>query len=604
MFTKASSSPVPRHLLQLLQLSINSQSLKLIQETHARICHVGLHQHPAVITNLINAYSRSKNPVHSRTLFNSIQLKDVCLWNTLINAYVENNLHHECFVVFSSMCQNVDSSPDEFTFSTLAKVSGEIGDLLAGKWVHGKCIKLGLLTDTVLANSLMSAYGKCDGTQEARKLFDEMPQRTVSSWNIMLSRYVNGGNAILDSEVWEFVKCMLTEGLNPNEFTLSNLLPLCGSRAGMFDHGRELHCYIIRSEMNLYFISGIHLDCCLIDMYSRYKKVNWARLVFDQMRFRNVFAWTTMMSGYLQNGNPEETVHLFCRMQRMSGVEPNEVSVLTLLSACSLIAGLLGVELIHGLSVRKGFVNHTSLCNSFIDMYSKNGLLTSSRKVFDHDCQSKDAISWGCIISGCGLHGQGQAAIDLYDKMLKTGIKPDAISVVGVLSACSKSGLVEKGLDAYNKAITVFGFEPTVEICSCVVDLLGRSGQLNEALIFIKAMRVEPGPSVWGALVSAFVAHTSYETRVLGYKSLIETEPENASNYVSLSNFYATSREWDCLADIRRIMKVRNLRKLPGCSWITINNKTHSFFVADKKHPASDKMYEILNELILVMKRP
>ncbi|KAK9068734.1 hypothetical protein SSX86_012849 [Deinandra increscens subsp. villosa] len=595
--TKPSSYLAPLHLLQLLT---KTQSLKLTQQTHARVCHLGLHQNPIILTNLINAYSRSKNPLQSQILFNSIELKDACLYNTLINGYVKNNLPHECFDIFNTMCQSVDSFPDEFTFSTLAKLSGEIGDLLAGKWVHGKCVKLGFVTDTVLANSLMSMYGKCDGMQDARKLFDEMPQRTVSSWNIMLSRYVNGENCFPDSQVWEFVKCMLTEGLKPNEFTLSNLL----TRSGRFDHGRELHCYIIRNEMNLDVDSGVHLDCCLIDMYSRNNKLSLARLVFDQMRFKNVYVWTAMMSGYLHNGDPQETVHLFCKMRRMSRVEPNEVSLLTLLSASSLIAGLLGVEQIHGLSVKNGFVNHTSLCNSLIDMYSKNGLLTSARKVFDHDCRSKDAVSWGCMISGCGLHGKGQEAVGLYDKMLTSGIKPDAISVVGVLSACSKSGLVEKGLDAYNKAIKVSGFEPTVEICSCVVDLLGRSGQVNEALTFIKAMRLEPGPSVWGALVSASVVHTNYETRVLAYKSLIEIEPENPSNYVSLSNLYASSRKWDFVADVRRTMKERNLRKSPGCSWVTVNSKTHSFLVADKAHPAADKIYEILNELTLVMKRP
>ncbi|XP_076886972.1 pentatricopeptide repeat-containing protein At3g57430, chloroplastic-like [Bidens hawaiensis] len=494
---------------------------------------------------------------------------------------------------------SVNSSPDEFTFSTLAKISGEI----TGKWVHGKCVKLGLLIDTVLVNSIMSMYCKCDRIQEARQLFDEMPERIVSSWNIMLATYVSTENPFSDSEVWGFVKNMLTEGRKPNGFTLCSLIPLCGNRTGPFDHGRELHCYIIR-KMDLDADSGIHLNCCLIDMYSRRGKISSARHVFDQMRFENVFAWTAMMNGYLQIGDHEETVNLFCEMRRTSKVEPNEVSVLTLLPACSLTAGLLGVQQVHGLSVKTGFLNHTCLCNCLIDMYSKHGLLTSARKLFDHDCWSKNAISYGCIITGCGLHGAGQEAVNLYAKMVKNGIKPDAVSVVGVLSACSKSGLVEKGLDVYNKAVSVYGVEPTVEMCSCVVDLLGRSGQLDEGLRFIKSMGLKPEPSVWGALVSGCVVDVNYETKVLGYKSLIEIEPENASNYVSLSNVYASSGKWDCVGDIRRVMKERRLRKVAGCSWIIVNSKTHSFLVADKAHPACDKIYEILNELILVMKRP
>ncbi|KAM0065027.1 putative tetratricopeptide-like helical domain superfamily [Helianthus debilis subsp. tardiflorus] len=572
MFSKnPSKSPPPHHLLQLLT---KTQSLKLTKQTH----------------------------IQSPTLFNSIELKDTYSYNTLINTYAKHNLYHQCFTLFNSMCHSIHS-PDEFTFSILANISGDTGHFFAGKWVHGKCVKRGFVADVVLANSLMLMYGKCDRTEDARKLFEEMPQRSIASWNIMLGMYVNGECSFSDSDVWEFVKRMLLEGQKINEFTLSNLLPLCGKRMGRFDHGRELHWYIVR-KMNLDVDSGVHLNCCLIDMYSRRSKVSLARFVFDQMRFRNIFVWTAMMNGYLRNGDPEETVRLFREMRRASEVEPNEVLVLTLLPACNLTAGLLGVQQTHGLSVKKGFINHTSLCNSLIDMYSKNGLLTSARKVFDHDCHSKDTISWSCMISACGLHGNGHEAVTLYDKMVTSGIKPDAISVVGVLSACSKSGLVEKGLDVYNKAITVFGLDPTVEMCSCVVDLLGRSGRLDEALTFIKSMHLEPGPSVWGALLSGCVDPAHYETKVLGYKSLIEIEPENASNYVSLSNVYATSRRWDYVADIRRVMKERNLSKVPGCSWITVNRKTHSFLVADKAHPACDKIYEILSELVLVMKRP
>lgn len=143
-----------------------------------------------------------------------------------------------------------------------------------------------------------------------------------------------------------------------------------------------------------------------------------------------------------------------------------------------------------------------------------------------------------------------------------------------------------------------------VEMCSCVVDLLGRSGRVNEALTFIKMMSLEPGPSVWGALVSGFEVHMDYDTRVLGYESLIKIEPENPSNYVSLSNLYASCRKWELVGDVRRVMKDRSLKKLPGCSWIIVNSQTHSFFVADKSHLESHKIYEILNELILVIRDP
>nr|XP_043609329.1 pentatricopeptide repeat-containing protein At3g12770 [Erigeron canadensis] len=594
-----SSQKLPQHLLQLVQLAKHNHSLKLTKQAHAQIHSMGFHQNPIILTNLINAYSHSQNPLQSLKLFNTIRLKDVYLYNTLMSAFTKHNLFHQSFDLFNEMSRSVDCLPDGFTFSVLAKVSGLIGDFLVGKWVHGKSVKCGFEKDIVLMNSLMSMYGKCGVSQESRKLFDEMPQRSVSSWNVMLSGYVDGETY----RVWGFFKEMLDEGFRPNEFTLSNLLPLCGSGLGKFDYGRELHCYIIRNGMDLDVNSGVHLDCCLIDMYSRFSKVSLARLIFNRTRFKNVFVWTAMMNCYLQNGDPEETVCLFREMLR-NVVEPNEVSVLTLLSACNIVAGLLGVEQIHAFSVRIGFADHTSLCNSLIDMYSKNGVLSYARQVFHQGCLSKDVITWSSMILGYGLHGKGQEAVDLYDKMIANGVKPDTIVVVGVLSACSRSGLTEKGLDIYKKAINVYGIEPNAEMCSCVVNLFRQSGKPEKALTFIKGMPSKPGPGVWGALVSSLDGHTDTETKVLGYRSLMEIEPDNPSNYVGLANLYATSGKWTYAADVRRAMRDRGLKKSPGCSWISINSKTHSFCVSDRAHPASNEIYETLNELILMAKSP
>lgn len=186
--------------------------------------------------------------------------------------------------------------------------------------------------------------------------------------------------------------------------------------------------------------------------------------------------------------------------------------------------------------------------------------------------------------------------------MLQKGNKPDTITVVGVLSACGRSGLVDEGLRIYNSAISEYGIKPTVEICSCLVDMLGRSGKLGLALDFIKTMPMEPGPSVWGALVSASIQHGNLEMQDLAYKFLIRLEPENPSNYVSLSNLHAFSRRWHDVAKVRKIMKERGLRKTPGCSWISINNSTHCFYAADKAHPCSNSIYEMLDGLILLMK--
>jgi len=591
------------NLLDLLRLSLTHKSLKLTQQCHARILSLGFTQNPFLATKLISAYAIFGVPALSRLVFDSLHFKSVYLWNSLINGFVKNRAYNEAFGWFYQMCCR-GVLLDDYTLATMSKVCHEIGDLNAGKLIHGKSLKTGFVLDVIVANSLMSMYSKCGGFGECLKLFDEMPERNVGSWNVILSGYADSGDRNFDKEVSGFVKDMQIEGLKPDAFTVSSLLTLCNGHMGKRDRGRELHGFIVRIELAVGSGTEVHLGCCLIDMYSRSNRVDVGRRVFDRMECRNVYAWTAMINGHVQNGALEEGLVLFHEMQVRDGVEPNKVSLVSVLPACSAVAGLTGVKQIHGYAIRKQFNNDVSLCNALIDMYSKCGSLDHAKQVFEFGSFRRDPISWSSMISGYGLHGKGEEAVFVYNKMLQLGNKPDMITIVGVLSACSRAGLVDEGLCIYKSAINKYRIKPTVEICACVVDMLGRSGQLGQALDYIKTMPMEPSPSVWGAVVSASIIHGNSEMQDLAYRFLVQLEPENPSNYVSLSNLHASSRRWDVVSEVRTMMKDRCLTKTPGCSWISINNTTHFFYAADKLHPCSKSIYELLGGLILLMKGP
>lgn len=593
-------------LLQYLNLSVTHQCFQLTKQSHAQILTFGFSSNPFLATKLITAYALCGHPTHSELVFSLFQLKNVYIYNSLINGYVKNRAYNEAFNLYIHMRYS-NVSPDDFTLPTLAKVSGEIKDLSLGKLIHGMSIKIGFVFDIVVANSLMAMYNKCGKYSEVTNMFDEMPQRNVGSWNVLISGYANSGDYNFDKDLWEIVKSMQVEGVKFDAFTISSLLPFCGGQddnARRGDYGRELHCYIVRNELDIVSDMNFQLECCLIDMYSRTNDVVLGRRVFDRMKHKNVYVWTAMISGYVQNGDLDEALVLFREMQEKDRIEPNRVSLVSVLPSCSSLVGLIGGKQIHGFSIRKELSHDVSLCNALIDMYAKCGSLDCARQIFEDSSFEKDSISWSSMISGYGLHGKGKEAVLLYDEMLSLGRKPDMITIVGILSACGRSGLIDKGLDIYNTAINVYGIKPTVEICACVVDMLGRAGQLDRALDFIKTMPVESGPSVWGALVSASIMHGNVEMQDLAYKFLIQLEPENPSNYISLSNLYASTRRWDVVVEVRAVMKDKGLRKAPGCSWININGKTHCFCVADKAHPFSNSIYEMLDDLILIMRGP
>ncbi|XP_077250910.1 pentatricopeptide repeat-containing protein At2g13600-like [Tasmannia lanceolata] len=585
-------------LIQLLQSSIDHQSLPIARQSHALIYFLGFDQDPFLATKLITAYSKCNKTSDSRLVFDSIRHKNVFLWNSMINGYAKNCIFKEPLCLLNQMC--IDRIPDNYTFATISKICGEFGDVEIGKMFHCRIIRTGFMLDTVVANSLMSMYCKFKNLSDVCIVFDEMPQRNVASWNVLIFEYAVLGDFLFNEEIWKLTTQMQIEGMKPDSFTVASLLPLCASGTGRLDYGREIHCFIMRNELGLG--SELHVQSCLIDMYSKSENVAMGRHVFDSMNYRNVVVWTAMIAGYVQNGDPEEALTLFCTMQMRDGIVPNKISLVSILPACATIAGLVEGKQIHGFAVRSELDYETSVSNALIDMYSKCGSLKYARHVFDNGSFFKDAISWSSIIAGYGLHGRGEEAIVLFYEMLQLGIKPDHITFVGVISACGRVGLIAKGFEIYNLLTMDFGISPTVEICSCMVDMLGRAGQLDQALNFITSMPVKPGPSVWGALFSNSVIHGNSKMQDVAYGSLLQIEPENPSNYVALSNVNASFGRWDVVAGVRMRMKERGLTKLPGCSWISVDGKIHSFYVADQSHPRSNLIYAILENLILMMK--
>lgn len=305
-----------------------------------------------------------------------------------------------------------------------------------------------------------------------------------------------------------------------------------------------------------------------MSMYFRVGRPGLARRVFDGMERRNVVSWTAMVGGYAENEMFDDAVEAFRAMWVVGGVMPNRIALISVLSAVEVLTGLAEGKQVHGFAVRMWLSGEVPLNNALIDMYAKCGALHYARRVFDDGNWCKDVISWGSMILGYGLHGMGAEAVALLDHMHASGVKPDSIVGLGVLSACCRAGLVLKGLEIYNSLVKDHGVYPSEEMSACIVDILGRSGLIDHALDFIKSMSVEPGPSVWGALLDASVIHSNKQIQDLACSSLLRLEEGNPSNLVSVSNLHASSGRWNIVEQVRTKIKQGSLKKTPGRSWV------------------------------------
>lgn len=273
-----------------------------------------------------------------------------------------------------------------------------------------------------------------------------------------------------------------------------------------------------------------------------------------------------MISALSQNKDGREALELFHHLES----EPNEMTMASILSACTQFGLLRHGKQIHGYTFRKGFQGNCFVSAALLDMYSRSGRLNTAWKLFT-SVTEKSIASWNCMISAFGYHSDGRKAIDLFHEMCYSATRPTKSTFISLLSACSHSRLLNEGLYYYDHMLEDYGVEPATEHHVCVVDMLGRSGKVQEAYEFIKQMPSQPEPGVWGALLSACNYNGDLKMGRKVAELLFKLEPENVGYYILLSNMYVAAGSWKDAVEMRQIIQDQQLRKPAGYSLIDVS---------------------------------
>ncbi|XP_058071672.1 putative pentatricopeptide repeat-containing protein At3g13770, mitochondrial [Magnolia sinica] len=461
-----------------------------------------------------------------------------------------------------------------------------------GQRVQGHMIKTRYLPPIYLKTRLIVMYVKCDSLEDARQVLDGMSERNVVSWTAMISAYAQRGHR---SEALNLFVHMLETGTLPNEFTFATVLTACNGPFGL-EYGRQVHSLVIKSN----FESHIFVGSSLLDMYAKASRIHEARGIFDKLPGRDVVSCTAIIAGYAQLGLDEEALELFRQLQK-EGMSSNYVTYTSVLTASSGLSALDYGRQMHNRIIRSELPSYVVLQNSLIDMYSKCGNLIYSRRVFDN-MSERTVISWNAMLVGYGKHGLGRQVLELFESMRREEVRPDSVTFMAVLSGCSHGGLVDEGLETFNMMVHGQDIEPEIEHYGCVVDLLGRAGQVDKAFAFIKQMPFEPTAAIWGSLLGACRVHANVPIGEYVAERLFEIEPQNAGNYVILSNIYAATGRWEDVINVRKLMKKKTVMKEPGQSWIKLDRTVHTFHVRDKFHPKREEISAKIWELSVKIK--
>jgi pentatricopeptide repeat protein len=506
--------------------------------------------------------------------------------SSLKAGYIQIEHVEEALVLFHQM-QLANVMPDSVTIVSVLSACSFFRDIEQGKQIHAYITKSGVDSDVFVETALLDMYAKCSNLDIANQFFEKMSEKDVVTWNAMLAGYAKSGHA---NEALKLFNQMQLSEATPNSVTMVNVLSAC-AHLGALHQGTGFHSYIIKRGFEYDIVVGT----ALVDMYAKCRTIDIAQQVFEMMSKRNVVSWSAMIAGYAQNEHANDALVLFNEMQ-LADVKPNSVTMVSVLSACAQLAAPQQGKWIHGYIIRCGFQSDLSVENSLLDMYAKCGRIDIARKLFDK-MSKRDVISWNAMITGYGMHGHGEDALGLFNQMQQRSIKPNHVTFVSILSACSHTGLVELGWQYFNCMSREYHIIPNTKHYACMVDLLGRAGQLDEAHELIKGMPLESDIGVWGALLGACRIHDNTQLGEYVAKQLYDLEPENAGYYVLISNIYAAAGRWDDVAKVRDLMNVKGLKKTPGYSLIEVKNKVHTFLVGDRSHPQSEKIYDMLEKL-------
>ncbi|KAK9106342.1 hypothetical protein Syun_022353 [Stephania yunnanensis] len=434
---------------------------------------------------------------------------------------------------------------DVFLQTGLLDFYGKVGELGLARRVFDEMPE----RDVVARNAMVAALGMNGFLSDARKLFDEMSERTSSSWNTMITCYCKLGDVEAARRIFDY---------NPMKNVVS---------------------------WN-----------AMIDGYCKSNQLMLARELFDRAGdLKNAVTWNTMISGYVQYREFGKAISTFQQMQA-ENVKPTEATMVSLLSACAHLGALDMGNWIHTYIRRQNFKIDVFLGNALVDMYCKCGNMDAALDVF-RSLTKRNAYCWSSVIVGLAMHGYGEEAIATFDQMHKEGVKPDHVTFIGLLSACSHSGLVIEGRKYFSEMFEVYRVEPGIEHYSCMVDLLGRAGLLQEALELIKSMPVSANAAVWGSLLRACRIHKDAKLSEQVTDQLLKLDPYDGGNYVFLSNVYASLNRWDEVEICRNLMAEKGVHKTPGCSLIEVDNVVHEFMAGDAAHPQFAQISAFLDDV-------
>ncbi|KAG2714655.1 hypothetical protein I3760_03G037800 [Carya illinoinensis] len=404
----------------------------------------------------------------------------------------------------------------------LVKLFEECNNVNSVVQLHSQTLKAGFAHDNFFAVKLTALYSRYTCLQYVRKLFDETPHRTVHLWNAVLRSYAKEKRW---EETLHLFHHMISNGISteekPDNFTIPIALKACaGLRA--LEYGKLIHGFV---KKNAWVGMNIFVGSALIEFYSKCGQLTEALRVLEDFSRPDVVMFTSMVSGYEQNGFPEEAIAFFSRLVTVECLNPDSVMLVSVVSACSQLLNFKLGSCVHGFVIRRGFDAELSLVNSLLNFYAKTGSIRIAANLFRR-MPEKDIISWSSMVACFAHNGVAIEALDLFKEMIDRGIEPNSVTLISALQACADACNLEDGKKIHELAAWK-GFELDVSVATALIDMYMKCFLPDKAMDVFKRIPKKDVVS-WAALLGGYAYNgMAYKSMEL-FRDMLsdETQPD------------------------------------------------------------------------------
>ncbi|KAK6160067.1 hypothetical protein DH2020_003448 [Rehmannia glutinosa] len=441
------------------------------------------------------------------------------------------------------------------------------------KQIHAQILRTGPAIhhspETVFLYSRLMHFSSLQDLMYTLQLFNQIPFPNTFIYNTLIRAYAHSKDHKKQAFLL-FQELLKQESLLPDKHTFPFVLKACAYLFALSE-GKQTHAHVLKHG----FGSDVYVNNSLIHFYASCGHSEIARKVFDKMPERSLVSWNVIIDALVQMGEFDDALRMFVEMK--PSFEPDGYTVQSVIDACAGL-GALSLEFFDRDVLQMWVVENCS-----------TGFSGMSRR---------DVNWWNAMILGLAVHGEAERVFKHFDQMInEEKIPPNSITFVGVLSACNHRGLVEEGRRYFDIMVNEYKIEPVLQHYGCLIDLMARNGQINEALDIVSRMPMKPDDVIWRSLLDASCRQSEFLdlSEKMARQIMAGEGRASSGDYVLLSRVYASANRWKEVGLVRKLMTDKGVSKEPGCSSVEINGIVHEFFAGDTTHPQTKEIYQFLD---------